>query len=140
MRVSRVASSGNSADSSFQPQTSPPMRCGRSCFVRAKSSACSQRLAWPWHCSVRTNLGAYEMLKKTVLNGMRSGAISPLVGGFAHARVGAFVAACMCSIACTGCSGKDDEKRSLEPIQLGMTSDLDPVYDMDELKLYEVKR
>jgi hypothetical protein len=36
--------------------------------------------------------------------------------------------------------GGDDEQRSLDPVQVGMTADLEPAYDDGELTLFEVKR
>ena len=38
----------------------------------------------------------------------------------------------------SGCGSKD-ETRTLEPVQLGMSSDMAPIYDDDQMQLYEVK-
>jgi hypothetical protein len=46
---------------------------------------------------------------------------------------------CALVVAASACSG-EDEKRSLEPVQVGMTSDMEASYDDGELQLFEVKR
>lgn len=70
-----------------------------------------------------------------------NGFVQRLVGGFAPATWGrvptlAFaIALGLGSVAC----GNDDEKRTLKPVQLGMTSDMGAIYDDGEMQLYEVK-
>lgn len=38
-----------------------------------------------------------------------------------------------------GCGGDDEVQRTLDPVQLGMTDDMDPIYDDGETQLFEVR-
>lgn len=69
--------------------------------------------------------------------------VSRVLGSFAPARWGSLPtrAALIGVIALfsAGC-GEEEERQTLEPIQLGMTKGMAAVYEEDELSLYEVKR
>lgn len=64
------------------------------------------------------------------------GATAPAVGA---TRPTAVLAALLLALPLAGC-GAEEETRRLDPIQLGMTSDMGAIYDDGEMQLYEVKR
>jgi hypothetical protein len=49
------------------------------------------------------------------------------------------LSAALAAVCCMGCSGEDEQQRSLDPIQLGMTDQVGAFYSDGELTLYEVK-
>lgn len=63
------------------------------------------------------------------------GARAPGLRGRSLARLGVLMALGSLSVAC----GAEEETRTLEPVQVGMTSDMAPVFDDGESTLYEVK-
>jgi len=63
------------------------------------------------------------------------GLITPAMGAKSPA-----LCCMLLSVLVAGCSGGDEETTTLEPIQLGMTGDLAPIYEDDMMTLYEVKR
>ena len=67
-----------------------------------------------------------------------TGALSPRVGGSALLRCahGVGVALAVALVACSN----DDTKRSLDPVQVAMTGDAEPIFEGEDLTLYEVKR
>lgn len=62
-----------------------------------------------------------------------AGASYPLAGSWAPALLGAF------ALLGVGCSGSDHEE-SLPILQVGMTDEVDAIYDDGELQIYEVKK
>lgn len=63
-------------------------------------------------------------------------------GGFtpvSRGRRATIAVASLLALVAIGC-GESDEKRTLQPIQLGMTKELQPVYEADQMVIYEVKR
>ncbi len=64
-----------------------------------------------------------------------AGAQRPLLGPSAPMLVG-LAAAALLSVGC----GDQKEEASLEPVQVGMTHDVAPIYDDGELVIYEVKK
>jgi hypothetical protein len=97
-----------------------------------------------WHASgidkyedARASLKMREM---PMLNSLRAGANSPSSGGFGLSAMGVRVVLCVFALLAVGCNG-EDKKQSLEPVQLGMTSDLEPINGADaEDQIFEVKR
>jgi hypothetical protein len=71
-----------------------------------------------------------------------SSSVQSEAGGIAPARWGRFPTSCLAlgllALCTTSCSSKDDQ-RTLEPIQLGMTSDMGAIYEDNEMSIYEVK-
>ncbi len=63
------------------------------------------------------------------------GASAPALGAL---RPSAFAVALALALPLTACGG-DDETRRLDPLQLGMTSNMGSIYDDGEVTLYEVK-
>ena len=68
-----------------------------------------------------------------------AGAHSPRVGASALLRCSARRAGLALALALVACSN-DDTKRSLDPVQVAMTSDTAPIFEGEDLTLYEVKR
>jgi hypothetical protein len=68
--------------------------------------------------------------------------VSRILGGLTPARWGSLPTTLLAgalALSAVGC-GEEDEKRTLEPIQLGMTKGMGAIYESDEMSLYEVKR
>lgn len=68
-----------------------------------------------------------------------TGADSPCAGVSALLRRSARGAALALVLGLVAC-GNEDTKRSLEPVQVGMTSELEPIFEGEDLTIYEVKR
>ena len=66
-----------------------------------------------------------------------AGAARPVTGVFSPTRLAAAVVFGG-SLLAIGC-GSNDQDRNLQPVQVGMTKDVAPVFDDGETKLYEVK-
>lgn len=69
--------------------------------------------------------------------------VSRALGSLAPVRWGALptrlAVAGLLALFAVGC-GKEDERRTLEPIQLGMTKGMAATYEDDEMSMYEVKK
>lgn len=69
--------------------------------------------------------------------------VSHALGSLAPARWGALptrlALAGLLAVFAVGC-GKEEERRTLEPIQLGMTKGMEPTFESDEESMYEVKK
>jgi len=78
------------------------------------------------------------MAKLAMIHGMISGARAPCSGVY---RPGTWLHAAACGLAlfALGCGDDDKQERSLDPIVLGMNTEVAPSYESQELTLYEVK-
>lgn len=65
------------------------------------------------------------------------GVCAPVLRGLRPTR-GLLLCAGLLALGAVGC-GEEEEKRTLEPVQLGMTKGMGAVYEDDEMSLYEVK-
>jgi hypothetical protein len=45
----------------------------------------------------------------------------------------------VCGVLALACSSEDEAQRTLDPVVVGMTADMDPTYDDGEVRIYEVK-
>jgi hypothetical protein len=79
------------------------------------------------------------MQQFTSRDGSVAGACSPCVGGSALLRCAARGAVITLVLALFAC-GNEDTKRSLDPVQIAMTSEIEATYEGEELTMYEVKR
>lgn len=76
------------------------------------------------------------MQKISLLVSRALGGFAPAGWGSAPSRALLVGALGLLSVAC----GKEDETRTLEPVQLGMTKNMGAIYEGDEMSIYEVKK
>jgi hypothetical protein len=96
-----------------------------------------------WHASgieQRRDAGFMHRTQRIVDNRRSpTGAHSPRVGGYALLRCSARGIGLALALGLVACAN-DDTKRSLDPVQVAMTGDLEPIFEGEDLTLYEVKR